>query len=134
MSNDTDSRGKEGQAADESLQGSDLRGVSEPVVDLDSLGRVQRSLQDSNKHVKSSTRGHRSSRRPRNRIREKAEKEAEARARRVQKPVSEASSETPPAHSWNPLLRMCRSLMLLSTPDPKKKLIPEIPDTMAAAA
>lgn len=70
------------------------------------------------KHVRLSSRGPRSSRRPRNRIREKAEREAEARARRLHKPVQSSSFGAP---SWNPLLRMCRFLMPLSTPDPPKK-------------
>lgn len=134
MSDGADSRVKQGQAADGSLPGSDLRGVDVAMVDLDSRSHVRNSLQDSNKRVKSSPRGHRSSRRPRNRIREKAEKEAETKARRIQIKTSEASSETPLTNSWNPLLRMCRSLMLLTAPDPKKRLIQDIPGNIADAA
>jgi len=136
MSVDADSRLKQGQAADGSLQGSDLRRVGVAMVDLDSRSHVRNCLQDSNKRVKSSPRGHRSCRRPRNRIREKAEKEAETRARRVQIKNSEASpaEKTPLAHSWNPLFRMCRSLMLLTAPDSKKRLVQEVPGNIADAA
>jgi hypothetical protein len=85
---------------------------------VDSKGMNDADFQGPSKHVRLSSRGPRSSRRPRNRIREKAEREAEARARRVHKPVQ--SSYSSPS-SWNPLLRMCRFLMPLSTPDPPKK-------------
>lgn len=122
MSNDANSRVKE---ADGSLH-SGLKGsFSAAAVELDSPSHVPSSLQE-NKHGASVESRHRSSRRPRNRIREKAEKEAEARARRVQKPVTQVKASEVTPNSWNPLLRMCRSLLLLKTLDTKKSLIPRI--------
>lgn len=110
-----DSRVEEGQAANRLMhsESSDLTGfkeAAEQVLDLGSLGQVYSNLQERNRYVISSTRGHRSSRRPRNRVREEAGKEAEARARKVQKLQTQASDA--PANSWNPLLRMCRSVLL----------------------
>ena len=117
-----DFRVKEGQAADEQWysQGEDLAGFkegTEQVVDVGSL-RHDSNLQESNKYVRSSTRGHRSSRRPRNRIREEAGKESEARARKIQKLQTQTSDAS--VNSWNPFLRMCRSVLLLKTSSAQK--------------
>ena len=107
-----DSRVQEGQLAggplhSQSCDLTEFKEAAHQVAHLGSLSHVSTSdLQERNRYVVSSTRGHRSSRRPRNRIREKAGKEAEARARKLHKLQTQGSS-----NSWNPLLRMCRSVL-----------------------
>lgn len=104
----------DGQLHSAGADSTGFKEAAEQVVDVGSLSHVQ----ERNNYVVSSTRGRRSSRRPRNRIREKAGKEAEARAQKIQKLHTQASDTA--ANLWSPLLRMCRSVLLPRTSTAQK--------------
>lgn len=84
--------------------------VTADTVRTDVIGN---ELTISGKPMLNSRRGHKSPRRPRNRVREEAGRQAEDRARRVQQPITQRSKEETIILA-DPLVGMCRSIFFSS--------------------